>query len=183
MRPEHGRVVRLDDPDRREPWTAGLQPADVVVFSTYDETGVPCDADGQPLASTSDVTCLVFDRLDDARSFCEARVKIAPHVRFEIYDSSGRINPPLRVIVSQERAHTLAGDPRSARTRRVIALALIAGSLPLFWLDYQRDGLLILPTFLGINMLIIGARLLFMNLVVRETESARKDRLARYKDV
>jgi len=179
--PEHGRVVRIDDPSRHEPWTAGLKATDVVVFSTLDDTGVPCDADGQPFASTTDVTCLVFDHLDDARSFCEARVKTATVVRFEIFDSAGRLNPPLLVIVHPERARTLAGDRRSVRTRRLIAIALIGGALPLFWLDYQRDGLLILPTVLGINMLIIGARLLFMNLIVRDTESAREERLAQYR--
>ncbi|HEX2456265.1 MAG TPA: hypothetical protein VHI99_21385 [Vicinamibacterales bacterium] len=180
MLPEHVRVVRLDDPDRREAWTAGLRPTDLVAFASYDDSGAPCDADGHPFASSADVTCLVFDQLADARRFCEAKVLSAPHVRFEIVDSAGRVNPPLLVVVHPGRAHSLTGNPRSARTRRIIALVLIAGAFPLFWLDYQRDGLLILPTVLGLNMLLIGARLLFMNLTVRDVEKERQERLSRY---
>jgi hypothetical protein len=37
---------------------------------------------------------------------------------------------------------------------------------------------MILPAFLGINMVIIGGRLLWLNLALRETERARERRLA-----
>jgi len=181
--PERARVVKLHDPARREAWTADLRPTDLVAFASFDETGGPCDTEGRSFASSSDVTALVFEQLADARRFCEAQVTTAPHVRFEIYDSAGRVNPPLLVVVNPSRAHTLTGSPRSALTRRIIALALIVGAFPLFWFDYQRDGLLILPTFLGLNMLVIGGRLLFMNLAVRDVEKERRERLARYEDV
>jgi len=180
--PDRARVVKLYDAARRDAWNASLRPTDLVAFASFDETGAPCDADGRAFTSSSDVTALVFEQLADARRFCETQVETAPHVRFEIYDSAGRVNPPLLVVVNPTRARSLTGDPRSARTRRMIALALILGAFPLFWLDYRRDGLLILPTVLGLNMLVIGGRLLFMNLAVRDVEKERKERLARYED-
>jgi hypothetical protein len=42
--------------------------------------------------------------------------------------------------------------------------------------------LLILPTFLGINMLIAAARLWQLNMAVRGAERERQERLARHPD-
>jgi hypothetical protein len=57
---------------------------------------------------------------------------------------------------------------------------LAAGSLPLFWYDWTRRGVLILPTVVGINMLIASARLLQLNLAVNTAERQRQERLARH---
>jgi hypothetical protein len=181
--PERVRVVKLHDPNRREAWTADLRPTDLVAFSTCEDGSAPCDPDGRPFASVSDATCLVFERLADARKFWESQVVEQANVRFEIFDAAGRVNPPLLVVVNPNRAHALSGSPRSARRRRFIALILIVGAFPLFWLDYQRDGLVILPTVLGLNMLLIGGRLLFMNLTARDVEKERQERLARYENI
>jgi hypothetical protein len=66
------------------------------------------------------------------------------------------------------------------RKRQVIAWTLIACGIPLMVFAYVefRERDMILPAFLGINMVIIGGRLLWLNLALRETERARERRLA-----
>jgi hypothetical protein len=66
------------------------------------------------------------------------------------------------------------------RMRKLVALGLLVAAPPLFWIDYEKGGMLILPTFLGINLIIIAARLLFMNLSIRESERARQRRLTEF---
>ena len=65
--------------------------------------------------------------------------------------------------------------------RRLIAWLLIAAGIPLIVFAYvkhtERD--IILPAFVGINMLIAAGRLLWFNLAVRETERTRHERVAR----
>jgi hypothetical protein len=174
-------VLRLFDPDRRpQNWTEIIRAGQVAVFSKNADTGTPCDAEGQPFVSDAEICCLIFDRLDEARRSCEERVEQVPYVRFEIFDAAGRTNPPLLTVVSPSRAHLLADSPRAMRIRRWVAIAMFAAAPPLFWIDYDRGGLLILPTFLGLNLIIIAARLLFMNVSSREVERRRQERLARH---
>jgi hypothetical protein len=173
-------VLRLFDPERRPSnWTGIIRPGQFAAFSKDADTGATRDAAGQPFASSSDVTCLVFDSFDDARTFCDTRVKAASNLRFDIFDSGGRTSPPLLVVVHPSRAHTLAGNQRDMRLRTWIARLLLLGAFPLFWLDYQNRGALMLPTILAINMIVVAARLLHMNMSVKEVERTREERLAR----
>jgi len=100
-------------------------------------------------------------------------------VRFDVFDSGGRVRPPILTIVHASRAAALDTSPRQMRKRRAIAWLLIVSGVPLMvfaYLEYrERD--IILPAFLGINMVLIGLRLLWMNLAIRETERARERRL------
>jgi hypothetical protein len=92
--------LRLFDPDRRPTsWTEIVQAGQYVAFSKTIDPGASCDIDGRPFASAEDATCLIFDRLEAARGFCEEQVVRVPRVRFEIFDSTGRANAPLLVIV------------------------------------------------------------------------------------
>ncbi len=173
-------VLRLHDPDRRPPsWTGIVRPGQFAVFSKFIDTGGPCDAQGRPFDSTDDATCLVFDRLADARAFTESRVQDAPAVRFEIFDSASRAQPPILVVVHPSRASTLDANPRGMRIRKYAAGALALGALPLFWFDYTTsDGRLIFPTVIGINMLIIAARLVQLNASYADAERRRLARLS-----
>jgi hypothetical protein len=65
---------------------------------------VSLDADGKPHSNPEATACFVFDRLDAARQFCEAKVLALPHMRCEIYDAEGLAHPPLMVIVHPESA-------------------------------------------------------------------------------
>jgi hypothetical protein len=172
-------TLRLFDRDRQPPdWTEIIRPGQYVAFSKTIDTGGSCDQDGRPFASAADATCLLFNDLTEARAFCEEQVTRVPAVRFEIFDSAGRRDPPLLVIVHRSRIAALEGNPRGIRVRKWAAYALLASAVPLFWYDYQHDqGMLIFPTVLGINMVIIAARLMQFNSAYVQAERLRQKRL------
>ena len=158
-----------------------IHPGQYVAFSKTIDTGGSCDQDGRPFASAADATCLLFDGLAEARAFCEGHVTRAPAVRFEIFDSAGRRDPPLLVIVHPSRIATLEGNPRGISVSKWTAYALFVAAVPLFWYDYQHDeGMLIFPTVLGINMVIIGTRLLQLNGAYVHAERLRQERLVEH---
>jgi hypothetical protein len=173
-------IVRLHDPGRRPAdWTEIIQPGQFAVFAKNDATGAPCDAEGMPFADLSAATCAIVDTVDEARAFCVAAVERHPAVRFDIFDSDGRTHPPILTVVDPSRAAALETSPREMRKRQLIAWALIAAGIPLMVFAYvkYRERDIILPAFLGINMVIIGGRLLWMNFALRETERERARRL------
>ena len=174
-------MLRLHDPDRRPAsWTEIIGDGQFVAFSRFLDGGGSCDADGRPFASESDVACLLFDDFAEARRFCEAGVQQAPAIAFDIFDATGRVNPPLLIVVHPSRAAALDGNPRHARIRTRWAAALATGALPLFWLDYWTSGgLLIIPTILGINLLLAALRLVQLNAAYADAERRRLERLAR----
>lgn len=175
-------TLRLFDRDRQPPdWTEIIRPGQYVAFSKTIDTGGSCDQDGRPFPSAADAACLLFDSLTEARGCCEEQVTRAPSVRFEIFDSAGRRDPPLLVIVHPSRIAALEGNPRGMRARKWAASALFVGAVPLFWYDYQHDqGMLIFPTVLGINLVIIAARLMQLNGAYAHAERRRQKRLAEH---
>jgi hypothetical protein len=144
------------------------------------DSGAPCDAAGGVFPDESAATCILFDSIDEARGFCEGAVEAAPTAQFDVFDAAGRVNPPLFTIVHPARARTLDTHPAAMRKRRVIAWTLIVAGVPLIIFAYveRRQMEIVFPAFIGINMIIIGGRLLWMNLAIRETERARATRLA-----
>jgi hypothetical protein len=173
------RSVRLYDPGRRPVnWTEIIGPGQFSAFSKALDTGLPCDPEGRPFADAAAAACVLFDSLDEARAFCESAVLVQPGIRFDVFDASGRVNPPLLTVVHASRARTLDTDPRGIRLRRTIAWLLIVAAVPVLALAYSlRDVRAIFPGFIGINMILAGGRLLWFNLAVRETERAREARL------
>ena len=164
----------------REPhtWTDIIQPGQYAAFTKRADTGGTCDYRGQPFVAVESTTCLIFDTLEAAHAFGAAQVLRVPDVRFEIFDSGGRAEGPLLVIVHPARAAALEGNPRGMRIRAWAAAALVAGSVTLFWYDYQHDrGMLIFPTALGVNLIIVAARLLQLNGSYAHAERLRQQRL------
>ncbi len=175
-------VLRLYDPDRRPPnWSDVIDPAAYVAFASDVDTGTPTDASGARFESAAAGTCLVFESLARARQYCEERVAEQPALRFDIFDARGRVEEPLLVVVHPGRAATSEGSRRAMFWRRCAAFALIGAAGPLVWYDHwSSGGTLVLPTFLGISMAVAGVRLLFMNMIVRESDRARRERLDRH---
>ena len=86
-----------------------------------------------------------------------------PSVRFDVFDARGRGQPALLVIVSRARVERLDGSPRAMRVRVAVAIVLFAAAPPLMYYDWTRRGVLVLPTFLALSMILAAFRLLFMN--------------------
>ena len=174
--------LRLHDPDRTPPsWSDIVRPHQIVVFARRWSSGLPCDGSGVVFADPDAASCLVFDALDEAVAFCEAQVQREPDLAFEVFDSAGRARPPLLRIVHPSVAARSEGSPAAARRRTLFAVVLIAAALPLFWIDWRARGGLILPTFIGINLILVALRLLFLNFVHRESAVRQGERLAEYR--
>jgi hypothetical protein len=174
-------VVRVYDPARRPPNSTDLiTPTSFAVFAVHADTGAATDAEGAPFAAPSDVTCLVFESLAAARAFCEAQVERLPWVRFDVFEGGARVDAPILSIVSRARAQRLESSPRALRARRWVAIALFVGAVPLIYYDATERGVLVLPTFLGVSMILAGLRILFMNQAIRDVERTRRERLQRH---
>ena len=156
-----------------------VRPGQFVFFARDLDSGAPCDADGRAFADPSQVTCVITDTLAEAQAFAEAAVTKSPSMRIDIFDHEGRAHPPLMTVLHPSRAQAADTHPRVLRKRRAIAWGLIAAGVPLivFAIVERNDRDIILPAFLGINLLIAAGRLLWFNLGVRETERVRQDRL------
>lgn len=157
-----------------------VRPWQFAAFAKNLDTGVPSDADGRPFADATLATCMIFDSLDEAQTFCEGAVTRTPAVRFEIFDGAGRANPPLMTVVDASRRGTVDADASVLRRRRIIAWAMIVCAIPtLVFAYFLRDGgHQIFGGFVGLNLLVAAGRLLWFNLAVRETERVRRDRIA-----
>jgi len=174
-------IVRLHDPGRRPAsWTEIIKDGQFAAFAKDAASNVPCGADGARFAGGAAATCAIFDSFAEARAFCQAAVLRRPTLQFDIFDAEGRTQSPLLTVVHPERAANLETSPRQARWRQVTAWVLIATGVPLMAFAYVEAGNrdIMLIAFLGINMVIIGGRLLWMNLALRETERRRETRVA-----
>lgn len=175
-------VVRIHDPQRRPAsWTEIIEPTQFVAFAKDVDSGAPCDHDGRPFDDPARATCLIFDSLPEATAFCESAVARSVSLQLDVFDAGGRVHSPLLTFLHPSRAESQETHPRKLGRRRLIAWILIAAGIPLIVYAYvkhqERD--IILPAFIGINMLIAAGRLLWMNLAIRETE---RERLARLTD-
>lgn len=159
-----------------------VTPGQFVVFAKDLDSGAPCDTDGRAYADPEQASCVVCDSLEEARTFSEAAVRERPALRIDVFDSEGRTNGPLLTIRHPSRGETSDSHPRVLRRRRRIAWVLTATALPLIAFAYveRNDRDIILPAFIGINMIIAAGRLLWFNLGVREIERARQERLRRH---
>lgn len=173
-------TLRTYDPSRTpRDWMHIIQPTQYAAFASLIEGGTPCDVDGVPTGSDM-ATVTLFESLADAEAFCVARVEHPPHVRFDVFDAAGRARPPLLVVVHPSQASMLEGHAGGTRVRQWLAVALILVAPVLFWLDWgYADGLLIVPTLLGFNALLLAGRLLQMNGAYASAERARRERSAR----
>ena len=174
--------LRLFDPNRRPTsWTEIIRPGQCAAFSKRGATGASCDQRGDLFETVEKATCLLFDGLEAARTFCEEQVRRAPDVLFEVFDSSGRGDGPLLVIVHPSRSGALEGNPRGMRIRAWAAAGLLVASAALFWIDYRHDqGMLVFPTLLGINLVVVAARLLQLNGSYAHAARARDRRVSEH---
>ena len=176
-------VVRLHDASRRPAnWTDIIRPGQLAVFASDSVSGAPRDLEGAPCAAGRE-TCAIVDSLAEARAVSDDAVKRHPSLRLDIFDAEGRAHPPLLTVLHAERAAALEQSPPQMRRRRAIAWTLILLGIPQIIYAYaefdNRERDIVLPAFIGINMILFGARMLWLNLALRETERVRQERLRR----
>ncbi len=177
--------IRVYD-QSRDPgnWNELLGRTQCAVFLKDINTEVPLSPQGVRLAYR-DCTFLLFDRLQQARAFCEEAVQQHPEMCCEIFDSEGKAKPPILTIVHPDAKDELSAA--SVRKRRMIALALFACAVPLIWWDWHTGNGKIYPTVIAINMILAGVRLMQWNAArhqrnLEETERVQ-EHLAREKSI
>ena len=172
------REIRLFDP-RREPrdWTDLIGPTQCAVFLKDRTTSTSLDANGKLYAQPNETPCFVFDGIDDARAFCEARVQAVPLLRCEVYDSEGLAQPSMLVVVHPDFEHAEDSSASWSRRRKLIAVLLFLAAPPLVWMDMRRANELVVPTFLAFTCILTGLRFFYWDYGVKNRERERQRRL------
>jgi hypothetical protein len=170
--------VALYDPNRKPAsWMEVIQPSQYAVFVCDVETGVELTGDGRYLnPSLTDPgltnsglthTCLIFDSLEETEQFCRAKIAAIPNLRYEVFDSHGRANPPVATFVSQRYENKLESPAKAGRMMRW-AFLVIAASFPLFWYTWKTRGEGWLASFFGMQLAFAGLRLLHWGYSMKE---------------
>jgi len=173
----------LHDPSRNPTsWTEIIRQGQYAAFAKTVEAGASCDPDGRPFPTAEDATCLLFDSLAETEAYCQQQIEHAPEVRFDVFDSSGRTGPPLLVVVHPSKAGRLEGNPRGIRLRNWTATILVLVSAVSFGYDLLNGARLhFFPTLLGINLIVVAARLFQLNRSYAQAERVRRKRLAEHR--
>jgi hypothetical protein len=147
--------LKLYDPARKPAdWTGVLHAGQFAVFHSDVATDIERSADGHYLQPGEDSTCMVFDSLAEAETYCETKVEEIPNLRCDIYDHTGKSKPPLLTYVN--KIHLKAGS-----TRAKWGWALVAASLPFFWIAHHWGNTLVIPMVIGVNLVLAGLRLVY----------------------
>lgn len=168
--------IRLVEPGRPGAWTDQLDPTQYAVFLSDVNTAAPHAKDGTP-RSARDATCTVCNSLSSAEQLCEEIVRRLPALRCEIFDASGRANPPLLVITHPMHQGAGGFSEASSRGRRLAAIALVLAAGPALWFDWHSGFQYILPTFLGLTAIVAAIRIVHWELGARFQEQQRAERL------
>jgi hypothetical protein len=147
--------LKLYDPTRKPAeWTGLVRPGQYVVFHSDVQTDVEKNSDGYYLRPGEESTCLIFDALAEAEAYCEGKVEQVPNLRCDIYDHTGKSKPPMLTYVN--KAHL-----RAPQKRVYWGWALVAASLPFFWIEWHWHGTLVVPMVLGLNLVFAGLRVVY----------------------
>jgi hypothetical protein len=169
--------LKLYDPARKPTeWTGLVHSGQVAVFHSDVATDVERAPDGHYLQPGEDSTCLVFDSLSEAEAYCETKVDEIPNLRCDIYDHTGKSKPPMLTYVNKVHLHT-------GTNRARWGWALVAASLPFFWIEHHWGNTLIIPMVIGVNLVFAGLRLVYWGKggsekrrAMREKQSAANSR-------
>jgi hypothetical protein len=161
-------------------WMSLLSATQCAVFFKDFQTAVPLSHDGVAFDKMTDCTFLVFDRIDEARRFCQARVNLYPSMCCEVFDFEGKAKAPLAVIVHPGVAETDDLSASWVRRRKVIAMVAFVGAIPLLVWDWRTGSYLILPTVVAIHLIVFGLRYLYWNTARDDRSKERAHRLANH---
>jgi hypothetical protein len=175
------REIKVYD-DSRQPreWNALLTPSQCAVFFRRWGSEAPLSSEGAPFARFRDSTFLLFDSIEDARQFCEAKVQQHPKLCCEIFDRFGKARPPLMVVVHPRNAPRDEFSLSSVRKRNVAALLLVLTGIVLVWWDQRAGWWMVAPTYIGLTMILVALRLLYWNRGRQEYTVEQKKRVAEH---
>ena len=164
------REIKVYDDSRKPPdWNALLSTGECAVFLKQAASHVPLTPDGSA-TGYKDAVVLLFDSLVEARDYCQAKVLEHPEMCCDVFDSAGRAKPPLLIIAHPRVLQKDGYSSRSTRRRNLLAATLLLLAPVCFWWDWRSQWTLVLPTLLGINMILGVGRILWWN-------ASRKDHL------
>jgi hypothetical protein len=166
-----------DDSRRPRDWNTLLTPSQCAVFFRRWRSEAPLSSEGVPFARFRDCTFLLFESLDDARRFCEAKVQQHPDLCCEIFDRMGKARPPLIVVVHPRNVSKDEFSLSSVRKRNVAAALLVLTGIVLVWWDWRIGWWLVAPTYIGLTMILVALRLLHWNRGRREYTAEQQKRL------
>ena len=162
--------LKLYDPARKPTeWTGLVHSGQFAVFHSDVATDVERASDGHYLQPGEDSTCLVFDSLPEAETYCEAKVEEIPNLRCDIYDHTGKSKPPMLTYVN--KVHLNAPTKRAKW-----GWVLVAASLPFFWIAWIHHGTQVIPMLIGVNLLFGGLRLVYWGKGGSEKRRAARDK-------
>jgi len=95
----------------------------------------------------------------------------------EIFDSAGRAKPALLTIVHPSRAKHDESSSFWLRRSKLIVIVSAIVAVPLFAWDWYYGGSLVLPTIVGINLIVFALRLLYWNTSGKEQKREQERRL------
>jgi hypothetical protein len=162
--------LKLYDPARKPTeWTGLVHEGQYAVFHSDIATDIERTPEGSYLQAGEESTCLVFDSLAEAESYCESQVERLPHLRCDIYDYTGKSKPPMLTYVN--KAH-LKAPAKMANW----GWLMVAASLPAFWLAWFYHGTQVIPLVVGVNLLFGGLRLVYWGKGgIEKRQSVRKE--------
>ena len=153
--------VKLYDRARKPAsWMGIIRRDQFAVFHQDLRSTAELSPRGEAVTDPAESVCCIFDDLDQARSYCEQKVKEYAFMRCAVYDSEGKTHPPLLSVVNAKMRQHVEDSAFAGRRRIRLGYLLLVASLPLFWWDWHSHGLLILPSIIGINLIFVGMRML-----------------------
>jgi len=158
-------------------WMSLLTPTQCAVFFKDFQTATPLSRDGVAFDRMTNCTFLIFDRLEDARRFCEQQVNQHPALCCEVFDFEGRAKPPLLVVTHPRVAERDELSATWVRRRKYIAMASFLCAIPLIVWDWRTGEYMVLPTVVGVNLIVLGLRLLYWNTARSDNAPERLRRL------
>jgi hypothetical protein len=175
------REFKVYDDTRHPPeWTLLVDPTQCAVFLKEVKTANPLALDGSAVEHIRDCSFFLFDRLDDARRFCEAQVQRFPFMCCDVFDSDGKAKPPMLVIMHPDAAKKDELSPSSVKWRKNVAIASLVASAGLFASDWRSEFELTWPSILAVNLFLLGLRFLYWNTASSERRRTQARRVAEH---
>jgi hypothetical protein len=171
------REFKIYDKNWPGDWMSRVGPTQCVALFKDFHTAAPVSYRGESFPKMTDCTFVLFDSLDEAKTFCEAQVRQHPSMCAEIFDHQGRAKDPLVVVVDSTVAEKAELSRSSVRRRKVWAFVLFCIAVPLIAWDWSKDWDLIWPAVLGLNIGVFGLRLLYWNTARAERNRERAHRV------